>query len=202
MEHLVTHLNLSTPIITDNGALIVDSKTNNILWEVMLERTEALQILDLATIKQNHRAYISTDMGIFEYAKEIPGSAKIRKITIHNISMDQANQLTKEIEQIFKNLSIVKAVSGEDGHLVDLYFSHAQATKQHAVIKFAKLVGITPSEIIGIGDGYNDFSLLMACGLKVAMGNAVEEVKAIADYIAPSVDDDGIADVIEKFIIE
>lgn len=41
----------------------------------------------------------------------------------------------------------------------------------------------------------------MACGLKVAMGNATEDLKAIADYIAPSVDDDGVVDVIAKFIL-
>lgn len=41
----------------------------------------------------------------------------------------------------------------------------------------------------------------MACGLRVAMGNAVDDLKAIADYIAPSVDDDGLAEVIEKFIL-
>lgn len=41
----------------------------------------------------------------------------------------------------------------------------------------------------------------MASGLKVAMGNAVDDLKAIADYIAPSVNEDGIVDVIEKFIL-
>ena len=41
----------------------------------------------------------------------------------------------------------------------------------------------------------------MACGLKVAMGNAVDDLKAIADYIAPTVDEDGVADVINKFIL-
>lgn len=41
----------------------------------------------------------------------------------------------------------------------------------------------------------------MACGLKVAMGSAVEDLKAIADYIAPSVDEDGVVDVIQKFIL-
>ena len=55
--------------------------------------------------------------------------------------------------------------------------------------------------MIGVGDGYNDFPLLMACGLKVAMGNAVPELKAIADYIAPTVADDGIVDVIKTFVL-
>jgi hydroxymethylpyrimidine pyrophosphatase-like HAD family hydrolase len=41
----------------------------------------------------------------------------------------------------------------------------------------------------------------MACGLKIAMSNAVPELKVIADYIAPSIDDDGVADIIEKFVL-
>jgi len=69
------------------------------------------------------------------------------------------------------------------------------------IFKVAKILGIDTHEIIGIGDGYNDFPLLMACGLKVAMGNAVEDLKAIADYIAPTVSQDGVADVINKFVL-
>jgi hypothetical protein len=41
----------------------------------------------------------------------------------------------------------------------------------------------------------------MACGLKVAVGNAVEELKEIADYIAPPLEEDGVADVINKFVL-
>ena len=53
--------------------------------------------------------------------------------------------------------------------------------------------------MVGVGDSYNDFPLLMACGLKAAMGNSVKEILDIADYVAPSVDDDGLANVIEKY---
>ena len=56
--------------------------------------------------------------------------------------------------------------------------------------------------MIGIGDGYNDFPLLMACGLKIAMGNAVEDLKAIADFIVPSVEQDGVAHAINRFILK
>ena len=75
------------------------------------------------------------------------------------------------------------------------------ATKQHGILEVAKIMGISTHEIIGIGDASNDIPLLMACGLKVAIGNATEDVKAIADYIAPTVEEDGVADVIEKFIL-
>lgn len=84
---------------------------------------------------------------------------------------------------------------------VSLLISHTAATKQHAILKVAEILKIDTHEIIGVGDGYNDFPLLMACGLKIAMGNAVLELKEIADYIAPSVDEDGVAHIIEKFIL-
>ena len=96
-------------------------------------------------------------------------------------------------------MACIKAASYKGDHLVDVYFSHSNATKQHAVFELANILGISNDEIIGIGDGYNDFPLLMGSGLKVAMGNAVSELKEIADYIAPTVDDDGLADVISKY---
>lgn len=82
---------------------------------------------------------------------------------------------------------------------MSIYFSNINATKQNAVVKLYEDVGISSDEIIGIGDGHNDVSLLNACGLKIAMGNAVDELKAIAHYIAPSYIDDGIIDVINKY---
>lgn len=79
--------------------------------------------------------------------------------------------------------------------------TNPSATKLHSVHTIADMIGVKPEEIIGIGDGYNDFPLLAACGLKIAMGNAVPELKAIADFVAPSVDEDGVATVIEKFVL-
>jgi hydroxymethylpyrimidine pyrophosphatase-like HAD family hydrolase len=82
---------------------------------------------------------------------------------------------------------------------LDIVSEHA--SKLHGVVDVAKLMHLSTHEIIGVGDGYNDFPLLMACGLKIAMGNAVPELKAIADFVAPTVDEDGVATVIEKFIL-
>lgn len=63
----------------------------------------------------------------------------------------------------------------------------------------ARILGTQTTEIVGVGDSYNGIPLLQGCGLKIAMGNAVEELKVEADYIAPSVDNDGLVDVIEKY---
>ena len=54
-------------------------------------------------------------------------------------------------------------------------------------------------EILTIGDQNNDIALLQAGGIKVAMGNATEELKAIADYITDSVYDNGFVSAMEKF---
>ena len=97
-------------------------------------------------------------------------------------------------------ISVHKIPSWQKGK-VDIHVSHIAGTKQHGILQVAKILGINTHEIIGIGDGGNDLPLLMACGLKVAMGNAFEDLKEIADYIAPSVEKDGVAHVIEKFIL-
>ena len=54
--------------------------------------------------------------------------------------------------------------------------------------------------MICCGDGFNDISMIKGAGLGVAMANAHEAVKKEADYIAPGCDEDGLVDVIEKFI--
>lgn len=57
----------------------------------------------------------------------------------------------------------------------------------------------SPSEMVAFGDGYNDISMLHFAGMGVAMGNAVPEVRAIADYVTLSNEEDGIAAALEHF---
>lgn len=61
--------------------------------------------------------------------------------------------------------------------------------------------GMKKEEVIACGDGFNDLSMIQFAGLGVAMENAQEIVKQHADYITNSNDEDGIANVIEKFIL-
>jgi hypothetical protein len=72
---------------------------------------------------------------------------------------------------------------------------------QHPGLNSFKPWGYKLLYVESVRFGYNDFSMMMACRLKVAMGNAVPELKEIAHYIAPSVDNDGVADVIERFVL-
>ena len=64
-----------------------------------------------------------------------------------------------------------------------------------------ELLGIEASQVMAIGDNYNDVEMLTYAGWGVAMGNAPEPVQAYADWVAPTVDADGVAVAIEKFIL-
>ena len=75
--------------------------------------------------------------------------------------------------------------------------SPAGVTKWSAVKRLAAQWGIAESEICAVGDDVNDIPMILAAGLGVAMGNAQPSVKAAADRIAPTHDEDGIVQVVE-----
>ncbi len=75
------------------------------------------------------------------------------------------------------------------------------ATKGAALDRVASSLGVSPDEVIGMGDAPADISMLEYAGLGVAVENARGSVKSVADYIAPSADDGGIAHVVERFVL-
>ena len=81
-------------------------------------------------------------------------------------------------------------------------FSSTDATKGNAVRFLADMWNIKKEEIMACGDQDNDIEMLLAAGIKVAMGNATEDLKKIADYITETVDNDGVAIAVSKFIGE
>ena len=67
--------------------------------------------------------------------------------------------------------------------------------------KLCEALGQTKEDLIACGDGFNDRSMIAFAGLGVAMANAQDVVKEVADYVTLSNDEDGVAHVIEKFIL-
>lgn len=72
--------------------------------------------------------------------------------------------------------------------------------KAYGVSKLLARLGYHRSQMVCCGDGFNDLPMIEYAGLGVAMANAPDELKEKADYVAPSCDDDGIVDVIGRFI--
>lgn len=75
------------------------------------------------------------------------------------------------------------------------------SNKGIGVSAIAEYLGIKAEEVICMGDAENDHHMLQYAGLGIAMANAMEETKEIADYIAESNDEHGVAKSIEKFVL-
>ncbi|MBD8071167.1 Cof-type HAD-IIB family hydrolase [Bacillus sp. PS06] len=83
-----------------------------------------------------------------------------------------------------------------------LEFTEKGVTKGTSLEQLIKFCGITREEVIAIGDSYNDQEMIEFAGLGVAMGNAPDDIKQIANYITDTNMNDGVAKVVEKFVLE
>ena len=76
-----------------------------------------------------------------------------------------------------------------------------EVSKGKALEALVSYLGISLDEVMAVGDGTNDIPLLISAGLAVAMGDAPDQVKAVADYITLDIDHNGLAAAIEKFLL-
>lgn len=196
LREILGMVNLSGPLITLGGAQIFDEQYN-LVWEKAFNIKDVVELSKIAIKLKAHMLIENEKIGVGK--TELDKIDKVYGIWMHGLSFNTAAEFM-ERASVIKDISIFKIVSWKES-CIDLSICPAQATKQHAVFELAKILKIDSSEIMVVGDGYNDFPLLMGGGFRIAMGNAVDEIKAIADYIAPSVDNDGVADVIKKFIL-
>jgi HAD superfamily hydrolase (TIGR01484 family) len=189
-------LGLQQPCVISGGSQIVDPVTKQILWEQPLLPQDVEAVT--ATLDN-----LNSKIWVVDNTEEIlynPGLTLQKPLSffISKIQEEEANKIIARLSAS-GTLALTKVVAYDEGY-VALHITHAEATKHHATIKVAELLNVTSAEIIGIGDGYNDMPLFKACGFRVAVGNAVAGLKEKADYIAPSVHEDAVAHVIEKFI--
>jgi len=196
-KEIIKHLELSGPSILSGGAQVMDFPSKKELYEQPIGKNDVKQII---SVFEGFNAPFLTCDGVSP-DKIFNGKIPDRAFEIYGQGLEKeiadkiVSSLTKD-----SNISVYTVKSWTPGK-IDVIISHLKSTKQHGIFEVAKILNIATDDIIGVGDGYNDFPLLMACGLKVAMGNAIDDLKQIADYVAPSVDDDGAADVIEKFVL-
>jgi hypothetical protein len=197
VKPIIKDLQLSGPSIISSGAQIIDLTSEKILKEQRIASEDIFKIYAI-TQKMKLVLKIDTETNSVNMSKDWK-PYDVLGAFIQSLDHKTAKLLEKELSHI-STISACKVPSWNKGKVV-VDISHASVGKQYSILEVAEILGIKTHDIIGVGDGYNDFPFLMACGLKVAMGNAVPELKAIADYIAPPVENDGIVDVINKFIL-
>lgn len=194
---ILTRLKLSGPSIISGGARIIDAQTCRVLWEKTIDKQDFFRIIKIIK-NMDVEIFFTEEEESREYIKNYQPE-KILEMGIYGLEKSETDKLAKLFSEI-DTVSSHKVLSREPFRY-GVVITNAEATKQYGIFEVAKILNIDSHDIIGIGDSYNDFPLLMACGLKVAMGNAVDELKAIADYVAPTVNEDGVVEVINKFVL-
>lgn len=211
--NIAKELGLNTPIVSYQGGLIKD-ETGKTLYQREVPKEYAIQVIEWARKNNVHlnlylddKLYVEqdneivkdyTDGRFIDYTVCPFDSLKIENVNkLLAIDLKNPDKVTGWVEELskkFPELYIVKSTP---------YFcevGNKEAKKSTGVEFLANMWGIKKEEILAIGDQNNDIELLKAGGIKVAMGNASEELKEYADYITDTVDNDGFAKAIEKFV--
>ncbi len=202
LKETFSSLNLDKPCVINGGSQIVDPKTHEVLWEQPITREGIDRILALIDAR-DIGSFTINDNGVeFKNPKDHPIYKPLAVQLSYFASKEDSDECLKELQSI-PDISCHKFYSWDKNreYRQEVYITHAGANKQHAVQELIRMRGLNQNEIIAVGDSRNDMPLFEVCGLKVAMGNADDKLKVEADYVAPTVDNDGVAHVIEKFII-
>lgn len=120
-------------------------------------------------------------------------------IGLYNINHQVVN-FVKQLREAEK-ISAVEAQSSKNRYQA-AYIKVAQGgiDKGSGAKRWAEQVGLNLKQIMVIGDSHNDLPVMQTVGLAIAMGNAVEPVKQIADLVIQDTDDDGLAKFLQKFL--
>lgn len=203
-------------IVSYNGAIIIDCKTDEIIFERSLSKEIAHELYDFSkehnvhlhtywnddiiTEKNNEYTEIEANITGMEI-KTIDDFKKAVKGNVIKVLMLEDPEYLKKVELKLKpqlkdklNMTISKPFF--------LEFMDKGIDKGASLSRLIDRLGIKQEEVIAMGDSYNDLSMLKFAGLGVAMANSPDDIKSEVEYITDSNMEDGVAKVIEKFVLE
>lgn len=212
------------PIIASNGAYIREKDKNEVVYEKTLEKENLVKVVNLAkeggfyphiyttnTIYTEKLIFSSKNYAtwneslaekdrviieIVDDLNEVIESNRYQfiKAVVMGDDVDKLNLLRKKISEEVE-VSIMSSVHN------NFEVTAFGTSKGDGVRRLAEFYGITKDEVICIGDSENDISMIEYAGMGVAMENAPQYIKDKANYVTDSNEDDGVASVIEKFIL-
>lgn len=158
--------------------------------------TEGCIVLEDNEFTQFERKHIGMPVFIEpNFCENIDDSKKVFKV-LYLGKEDKINEIQKNVPSfIHEKFAVVRSLP------VALELFHKECNKGNAVRDLANMFNISREEIISIGDQQNDFEMIKFAGLGVAMGNAIDEIKNVADYITDTNDNNGVAKVINEFVL-
>lgn len=210
-----SQLGLNVPVITYQGAVVKNLAGDAIMYERFVEPHLSRRLIEIAREKGLHLQVYQDDVLYSAVDNE-----KIQRYArIAGVPYTIEKDLDRLCERAFIKLlyyeepTVIDRLAdelqeefGDTAHITKskpyfLEVMHPEANKGRAVLHLARTLGIAQSDIIGIGDSYNDLDLIREAGLGVAMGNAPDDIKRLADYVTSSNNEEGVRHVLEKFVL-
>ena len=172
-------LDINTPLIACNGAIIKETKTNKLIYKNNIPNDICLKIIDIFEKNEvYYQLYSENTMMCKNLSKEDQRKTKERLKNFFNddINVHFGDDLKEEVVKH----KILKIIAIDD----------------YDMDKLKKV----KDNVIAFGDNYNDLPMLELAGIGVVMGNANDEVKEKGDYITAKNTEDGVAKAIYKFL--
>jgi HAD superfamily hydrolase (TIGR01484 family) len=188
--------------VFDGGATIANPLTGEVIWEEALSVSKIEGILSILAphsqiMSLGHGRDNDFDPDYFERnAIDTPAS--------HIWASVPAKVAPRLMEMINHDPEVIahgNIAPYGDRSWVGVQVTAKKADKEHGVARLLSLLGVAPENVLAIGDGDNDLPLFRSAGLRIAMGNATEELKAAADAVVGRVEDDGFAEAIQQYVL-
>jgi Cof subfamily protein (haloacid dehalogenase superfamily) len=211
----VGELGITAPVICYQGGLVKDPVSGARLFEVTMPRDLAGEAVQLAQADHLHlMLYLDDEIYVTDLHYDPEFYARWFSLPLHVVP-DLTGLLDRDPT---KFIIIAKPEVCDrlhpawkahfDGRL-QIVRSHRlfvegnplDVSKGRALAFVAGCLGVPREATIAVGDNDNDRTMIEWAGLGVAMGNAPAELQAVADYVAPPVDEDGAAEVLERFVL-
>lgn len=202
--------------LTYNASLILKVACQTVVSQAILTGQDAIELYEIAkTLNVNILAYSMT-RGLITPKKNkyTDYEAKLNNIKFTEFDfykLDRDEEILK-VMMIDEPTLLASAIAQLPEVLKNKYstalslpfffeFMNKNSNKGKGMEALTAHLGLSPEQIICVGDAANDLEMIKFAGLGVAMGNAIDEVKAHANYITASNDDDGVAHIFEKYIL-
>lgn len=192
-------LDIDDLCILNGGTHLYSRKTNEYVWK---QEIDQVILQELFFKLQQFDQYFAADekrldrVPIAKYRTDEP----IALACIYSTSREDSEKILSIVKE-FKNVTAFAVSSWKDGTF-DIHITHELATKKHALQSLLTRLNVELDDVMVVGDGGNDLPLFELAGWKVAMANGADELKEQADWVAPDVDEDGLAVAIKKYILK
>ena len=203
-------------IITFNGALVQNISTKEPIAQIPLSYNDLIDLYHLSL-------QLETPMHFFDKEAVYTPNRDISHYTLYEAYANEIPLRYRTVEEIPKGFTTPKVMFIDDPEKLDITISkipepfreryamvksapffyeilHPEVSKGNAVKQLAERLSIKREEVICIGDGGNDLSMIEYAGCGVAMANAVPEVKAIAQFQTKSNNEHGVAYALQQLI--